>query len=113
MEAMDSAHAEMCAGQLRLFTAIARADSAKLWEECGAFDMAHWLSMRYGISSWHARRWIAAAHAMERLSELPRAFASGELGLEKTLELSRFATPENEHELVDWARHASKTAVRS
>ena len=29
--------------------------------------MAHWLKMRYGISDWKARRWIAAAHALESL----------------------------------------------
>ncbi len=27
--------------------------------------MAHWLKMRYGVSDWKARRWIASAHALE------------------------------------------------
>src|SRR6266511_5656442 len=66
--------------------------------------MAHWLGMRYGISDWKAHRWIAAAHALEDLPLLSEAFSSGELGIDKVVELTRFATPKTEARLIPLAR---------
>ncbi|MFL5797725.1 MAG: DUF222 domain-containing protein [Actinomycetota bacterium] len=109
---MDCAHTGVCAAQLRMFSAIVRADRSELWREWGAHDMAHWLSMRYRVSSWHAQRWIATAHALEQLPEIAAAWARGDLGLDVVIELARFATPETEAELVAWARHASRTALQ-
>jgi hypothetical protein len=74
--------------------------------------MAHWLWMRYGISDWKARRWIHAAHALEELSLLSEAFSTGELGVDKVVELARFATPETEGELIGWARNVSPGRIR-
>ena len=74
--------------------------------------MAHWLAMRQGISQWKARRWIAAGHALEHLTDLARALSSGELGIDKVVELARFATFESEAGLVSWARYVSAAAVR-
>jgi hypothetical protein len=68
--------------------------------------------MRYGISRWHAGRWIAAAHALGDLPIVHRAFSDGMLGLEKVVELCRFATPETEAELVVWAGRASTWRIR-
>src|SRR6266540_3542070 len=70
----------------------------------GARDMAHWLGMRYGISDWKAHRWIAAAHALEDLPLLSEAFSPGELGIDKVVELTRFATAKTEARLIPWAR---------
>jgi hypothetical protein len=109
---MDSAHAGLCRAQLRVFSVIARVDRSELWRDWGAHDMAHWLSMRYGMSWWHAQRWISTAHALEELPVLAGAWSRGELGLDKVIELARFVTPETEHEVVAWAREASRTAVR-
>src|SRR5438876_9864775 len=64
---MDASHAAVCAEQRRFFTFIAEADHRSVWEGEGAHDMAHWLRMRYGVSDWKARRWIASAHALEDL----------------------------------------------
>src|SRR5919197_599572 len=36
------------------------------------------------------RRWIEAAHALEDLPSIAEAFASGELGLDKVVTLTRF-----------------------
>lgn len=74
--------------------------------------MAHWLSMRQGISDWKARRWIAAAYALESLPDVSEAFASGELGIDKVVELTRFATPTTEARLVAWARGVSSGCIR-
>ena len=74
--------------------------------------MAQWLGMRHGISQWKARRWIAAAHALETLPDLSRAFSSGELGIDKVVELARFATRETEQDLVVWASRVSGSWIR-
>jgi len=82
------------------------------WRESGARDMAHRLSMRYGISQWKARRWIAAAHALKKLPHLSEALASGGLGIDKIVELARFATPETEAGLISWAKRVSCACIR-
>jgi hypothetical protein len=74
--------------------------------------MAHWVAMRYGISDWKARRWIASAHALEHLPAVAGALASGELGVDKVVELTRFATPETEAQLITWAQGVSSVAIR-
>jgi hypothetical protein len=74
--------------------------------------MAQWLWMRYGISDWKARRWIDCAHALEELPLIAEAFASGELGVDKVVELTRFATPETEGRLIPWAERVSPGCIR-
>jgi hypothetical protein len=68
--------------------------------------------MRYGISEWKARRWIFAAHRLEKLPRTSEALGSGELGIDKVTELCRFATPETEDRLLRWAVGVSVAAVR-
>jgi hypothetical protein len=91
---------------------VARADRAEVWRDSGTRDMAHFLAMRYGISEWKARRWIAAAYALERLPAISEAFGGGELGIDKVVELTRFATPETEARLLRWAERVSGAAIR-
>jgi hypothetical protein len=95
-----------------LFTWIAEGDRGKVWRDSGARDMTHWLRMRCGISEWKARRWIATAHALEDLPQLSQAFSSGELGIDKVVELTRFASPETEGDLLRWAMQVSCGAIR-
>lgn len=109
---IDAVHKHISAAQRGLFRLIAESDAVCLWQVDGARDMAHWLSMRQGISEWKARRWVAAAHALERLPRLSQAFTSGSLGIDKIVELARFATPEDEGGLVAWARGVSCARVR-
>ncbi len=109
---MDVAHGRACAAQRDLFCLIVRAARGKSFVDQGARDLPHFLSMRYGISQWKATRWIQAAHALERLPQLCEAFASGELGLDKVVELTRFATPESEGHLIGWAKGVSAAAIR-
>jgi Domain of unknown function (DUF222) len=109
---IDGVHSRISEGQRELFRLIAEADRRELWRGSGARDLAHWLSMRHGISDWKARRWIGAAHALELLPRIARAFSSGELGIDKTVELARFATPETEGKLVAWATGVSCGCIR-
>jgi Domain of unknown function (DUF222)/HNH endonuclease len=110
---MDGVNARVCSTQRHLFQLIAHADAVEVWRDSGARDMAHWLCMRYGISHWKASRWIKAAHALEELPKLSEAFTSGALGIDKVVELSRFATPETEDGLVGWAQGVSCGCIRS
>jgi len=64
---LDAANERVARAQRELLGLIARAAKAEIWRDTGARDLAHWLSMRYGISSWKAHRWITAAEALEDL----------------------------------------------
>ena len=112
IRSMDVLHGKACEAQRDLFALIVQADLTGAWEDSGARDLAHWLSMRYGISYWKASRWIQAAHGLVGLPGLCEAFASGELGVDKVVELARFATPETEGDLIAWAKGVSVGAVR-
>jgi hypothetical protein len=110
--ALDRAHQRVSSAHRDLLDLIAQVDRREAWRDDGARDTAHWLSMRYGISGWKAHRWIAAAHALDRLPRLADALASGALGIDKVVELARFATPEREADLIRWAREVSCATVR-
>jgi hypothetical protein len=109
---LDALHARASHANRELLHGIALADRAEAWRDSGARDMAHWLAMRYGISEWKARRWIAAAYALEHLPRTSEAFVSGSLGLDKVVELTRFATPGTEDRLLRWAERVSCAAIR-
>jgi hypothetical protein len=113
IQAADACHRDASAAQRRLFSLIPEIDLTGAWEDSGARDLAHWLVMRYGISYWKALRWINAAHALVELPLIAEAFASGEIGIDKVVELARFATPESESRLIRWAQGVSVGAVRA
>jgi hypothetical protein len=112
VDRLDSLFAGLGTQQRALLRHIAAGDRSSLWSRDGCRDMAEWLSGRYGISNWTARRWVNAAHALEHLPELDRALNDGVLALDKVVELARFATPETEKKLISWARRVSPAAVR-
>ncbi|MCA1833476.1 MAG: HNH endonuclease [Actinobacteria bacterium] len=91
---------------------IVELDEFDGWEQLGARDLAHYLCMSLGISEWKARRLIECAHALEKLPRIAEAFATGLLSEDKVVELTRFATPEDEGELVRWANTVSGSWIR-
>jgi hypothetical protein len=109
---MDALHVRVSGDQRRFFGLMAEADRSEVWRDFGARDTAHWVSIRYGISCWKAHRWIAAAHALEGLPRIAQAFSSGELGIDKVVELTRFATSETEAWLISWAKGVSAACIR-
>ena len=94
--ALDRAHQRVTSAHRDLLALIAEVDRRETWRDDGARDTAHWLGMRYGISGWKAHRWIAASHALDRLPRLAEALTTGRLGIDKVVELARFATPGRE-----------------
>jgi hypothetical protein len=85
----------------------ARCDNAEVWREDGARSTGEWLARELGISQWKAHRMIASGHALTSLPYISACLGNGSLSLDKTLELTRFATPETERELVRWARRVT------
>jgi hypothetical protein len=112
VEAIDSEHRLIAAAQRRMFALIADADRRLAWDESGARDLAHWLSMRYDISWWKAARWVKASHRLTDLPKIASDFEEGRLGLDKIVELTRFATGPTERELMGWAARVNVSAVR-
>jgi hypothetical protein len=108
----DRPNARICAEQRVMLEAIRKASLEGIWEDFGARDTAHLVSMRYDVSCWKADRWVKASHALEHLPELSDAFSAGEIGIDKVVELTRFATADTEAELLSWAQRVSSTAVR-
>lgn len=98
--------------QLQILKLIAACDERLLWRSDGCRDMAQWVSGRFGISNWAARRWVAAAHALKELPNVASALAKGRLSLDKVLELTRFATPANEEKLIKWASGVAPATIR-
>jgi hypothetical protein len=109
---LDEVHSHISSHHRELFALIVEAERGEVWKDCGARDMGHWLSMRYGISQWKARRWIAAAYALEDLPRICEALCRGELGVDKVVELTRFATAQTEARLITWAKRVSAAAIR-
>jgi hypothetical protein len=64
---LDRARAAVALEQRLLLRAIAACDVNLVWANDGCRDMAQCLSGRIGLSSWTARRWVAA-HALDRLT---------------------------------------------
>ena len=109
---LNSAQADVGAGQLRLLDAIAGCERDGTWLADGCRDFAHWISAQLGISNWSARRWVTAAEALPRLTQVRNALASGALSIDKVLELSRYATPETERRLISWAKRVTPATIR-
>lgn len=112
IDSIDAAHARMCRAESELLLLAAEVDRHGAWQDDGARDCAHWLWMRFGITFWKARRWLAAGHALQALPRLRAAFASGRIGIDKVVELTRFATSESEADLIGWASTVSASAIR-
>lgn len=108
---LDEAHAGVGRAHAEMLSQIARLEAIDAREE-GAREVAHLLCIRYGLSNWKARRWLHAARALERLPSLRAALQHGELGIDKVVELARFATPDDEDRLIVWAQGVSCGAIR-
>lgn len=108
----DIAHVAIGQAQRRMLLAIEQIDRAGRWEADGARDCVHWVQMRYGISNWKAERWVQAAHALDGLPAIGEALTTGVLGIDKVVELTRFAEFDTEDGLVRWARHVPAGAIR-
>ena len=105
-------HHQIAERQRELLDHLAELVSREAWADDGAYDMAHWTAMQLGISRWKAERWVASGRALRSLPATAEAFARGELGIDKVVELTRFAEFDDEDALVRWAQHVASGAIR-
>jgi hypothetical protein len=114
IQAIDDTNAQIGSRQLELLSLIRVLDSCSedAWDTEGASSVQHFLSHHLGISYWKAERLVACANVIEDLPAIRAALASGELSLDKVVELCRFATSEDEADLVRWADGVSAGRIR-
>lgn len=98
--------------QRALLNGLAAADRSGTGLRAGCRDAAEWASGRLGVSKWKARRMIASGYALEHLPAIGAALESGALSLDKTLELTRLASPESESRLLRWANKVTAATIR-
>ena len=91
---------------------IAEVDRIELYRTEGARNTAEYVSAVCHISKWKARRLIEAAYAIDHLPHISAALEAGSLSLDKTVELTRFATPNTEKKLLRWARKVTVGCIR-
>ena len=73
--------------------------------------MAQWLGVHVGISSVTARQQVAVARQLVILPAVREAFGSGSVSYSRVRAICRIATPTDEHEWVELARHATATQL--
>ncbi|MGH2755699.1 MAG: hypothetical protein ACRDLB_14890, partial [Actinomycetota bacterium] len=114
-EAIASLHRAMASSNVEvreLFRAIVACTERRAYLEDDTRDIVAWVSLKCDVSHWKARRYLGCAHALEHLPVIEQAFVEGAISTDKVVELTRFATPDDEPELLAWALHRSTKAVR-
>jgi len=102
--------AHLHAATYRMLVLIREFDAREGWG--GGFrSCAHWLSWRTGIGPGTAREKVRVAKALASLPRISGAMESGELSFSKVRAMTRVATPENEGELLELARHATAAHI--
>ena len=102
--------AHLHAATYRLLVLIRAFDERGGWG--GGFrSCGHWLSWRTGIAPGAAREKVRVARALGSLPRISEGMARGELSYSKVRALTRVATPKNEGELVETARHTTAAQI--
>ena len=99
--------AEITAATREFLAALAQSDRHRDWEDEGFGSCAEWLAWRIGITRGTANEKVRAARALEDLPLISEAMASSELSFSKVRAITRVATPDNESELLEFARAGS------
>ena len=73
--------------------------------------LSRWLHDHFGLTFGVAREKVRTARALGSLPLIDTAFRDGDLSYSKVRALTRAATPDNEAELLERARHASAEGV--
>src|SRR5688572_13923510 len=102
--------AHLHAATYRLLVMLAEFESRGGWG--GGFrSCAHWLSWRTRIDLGAAREKVRVARALVQLPQLSDALRRGELSYAVVRAVTRIATPKNESELLELARHGTASHV--
>ena len=95
--------AQIQAATYHLLVRIREFDEKSGWNT-GFRSCAHWLNWRTGLDLGAAREKVRVAKSLGELPLLSDSMRCGELSYSKVRALTRVATPENEAELLEFAR---------
>ncbi len=96
--------------QYQLLRLICEFDEREGWNT-GFMSCAHWLNWNTGLGMCAAREKVRVARALGELPVISEAMSRGELSYSKVRALTRVATPDNEEELLDFAKAGSAAHV--
>jgi hypothetical protein len=99
--------------QRELLAILTELDRRGIWHDAGAHDMAHWVGNAFGLSRYRAARWLDAGRSLQELPRIAEAFEQGDLSVYKVEELARFATPEEEDAILEWAKEEPSGAIKA
>lgn len=99
------------AAQYRFLKLLAALIERDAWGGNGIKSPAHWLNYYCGISLGPAREKVRVAQCLASLPLIDAAFARGEISYSKVRAMTRSATPENEHYLLEIARFGTASHV--
>ena len=102
--------AQIQAATYHLLVLIREFDEQGGWNT-GFRSCAHWLNWRIGLELGAAREKVRVARALGELPMISEAMRCGELSYSKVRALTRVATPENEEELLGFARAGTAAHV--
>jgi hypothetical protein len=102
--------AQISAATYQLLTMLHEFDQRDGWSD-GFRSCAHWLSWRTGLAIGPAREKVRVARALAELPKTSDEMHRGEISYSKVRALTRVATPENEEELLDFARAGTASHV--
>ena len=95
------------AANYRFLKLLDEFDRHEGWAGDGIRSLAHWLNFKCGLGHLVAREKVRGARALRALPLIDAAFERGEISYSKVRAMTRVATPENEVELLNIARHGT------
>ncbi len=99
------------AERYELLVLIRRFDERAGWLQWGLSNCAEWLHWRCDLGMNAAREKVRVAHALKTLPGIALAFSRGELSYSKVRALTRVARPDNEDDLMAFARKTTAARV--
>lgn len=109
LQASEREFGRLARERLRLLREL---DLSGEWDYGESRTVYHWVACHLQISWLDAKRRVDAARAIENLPVVSASLESGELSLDKAVQLTRFATPETEEGLVKWSQTVAQKTVR-
>jgi Domain of unknown function (DUF222)/HNH endonuclease len=96
----------------RLVAVVAQALSNESWAIAGVRSPEHWLSIRAGLSPFHARQVVAVARRRDEMPSVMSEFAEGQLSLDQVGVVARYAPAHVEASVAELAVHTSVPQLR-
>ena len=100
------------ASHSRLVTIVAQALTDESWAIAGVRSPEHWLTMRAGLSPFHAHQIVAVAKRRGELASVMGEFANGQLSLDQVAVVARYTPTHVEASVAELATHASVPQLR-